>query len=211
MIGISAQVSLYPLKQAKLSPTINEVLRIFHSHGLDVQPGTMSTLVAGDDCLVFAALQEAFQRVAEKSQVVMIVTFSNACPIPEEDEQMISFTAIGHVENQFRESASPEERRSVESRIVLNVGLEEGLKGLGPGKQLMVVFYFHRSEGYDLLQHPRGEQDRPRRGVFALCSPRRPNPVGVTVVDLVDIEDNVLLVRGLDALNGTPVLDLKPV
>jgi tRNA-Thr(GGU) m(6)t(6)A37 methyltransferase TsaA len=74
----------------------------------------------------------------------------------------------------------------------------------------MVVFYFHRSQGFDLLQHPQGDRSRPRRGVFALRSPRRPNPVGVTVVDLVAVAENVLRVRGLDAINGTPVLDLKP-
>jgi tRNA-Thr(GGU) m(6)t(6)A37 methyltransferase TsaA len=74
----------------------------------------------------------------------------------------------------------------------------------------MVVFYFHRSQGYDLTQHPRGDPRRPKRGVFTLRSPRRPNPIGVTVVDLVAIEGNVLRVRGLDAINGTPVLDIKP-
>ncbi|GAG48809.1 unnamed protein product, partial [marine sediment metagenome] len=51
---------------------------------------------------------------------------------------------------------------------------------------------------------------RPRRGVFALRSPMRPNPIGVTVVDLVSVEGNVLCVHNLDAINGTPVLDLKP-
>ena len=75
----------------------------------------------------------------------------------------------------------------------------------------MVVFHFHRSRGYELLQHPRGDPSRPRRGVFALRSPRRPNPIGLTVVDLLAIEGNVLRVRGLDAFAGTPVLDLKPV
>jgi tRNA-Thr(GGU) m(6)t(6)A37 methyltransferase TsaA len=73
----------------------------------------------------------------------------------------------------------------------------------------MVVFYFHRSQGFDLLQHPRGDRSCPKRGVFALRSPRRPNTIGVTVVDLVDVEKNILRVRGLDALDGTPVLDLK--
>lgn len=73
----------------------------------------------------------------------------------------------------------------------------------------MVVFYFHRSQGYDLCQHPRGDQSRPQRGVFALRSPRRPNPIGVTEVELMAVERNVLRVRGLDAINGTPVLDLK--
>jgi tRNA (Thr-GGU) A37 N-methylase len=48
------------------------------------------------------------------------------------------------------------------------------------------------------------------RGVFALRSPRRPNPIGVTIVELLSIENNMLRVRGLDAINGTPVLDLKP-
>jgi tRNA (Thr-GGU) A37 N-methylase len=52
--------------------------------------------------------------------------------------------------------------------------------------------------------------NNPRKGVFGLRSPRRPNPIGVTVVDLLSVEGNVLRVRGLDAINGTPVLDLKP-
>ncbi|HET90410.1 MAG TPA: SAM-dependent methyltransferase [Chloroflexi bacterium] len=122
----------------------------------------------------------------------------------------IVYRAIGHVENEFDEPAPPSEIRAVESRIVLDLSLTEGLKGLEPGRQVMVVFCFHRSQGFDLLQHPRGDRSRPRRGVFALRSPRRPNPIGVTMVDLVAIEGNVLYVQGLDAINGTPVLDLKP-
>ncbi len=83
MIGIAAQVSLYPLRQASLSPAIDQALRIFREHGLDVEPGAMSTLIIGDDVAIFAALQEAFRRVAEQGQVVMVVTLSNACPVPE--------------------------------------------------------------------------------------------------------------------------------
>ena len=75
---------------------------------------------------------------------------------------------------------------------------------------LLVVFVFHRSQGFDLLQHPRGNQSRPKRGVFALRSPNRPNPIGITEVELLAIEGNILTVSGLDAINGTPVLDLKP-
>jgi tRNA-Thr(GGU) m(6)t(6)A37 methyltransferase TsaA len=125
-------------------------------------------------------------------------------------QEPIIYKAIGYVENEFDKPAALEEIRSVESRIVLDPALREGLKGLEPGQRIMVIFYFHRSQGYDLCQHPRGDRSRPQRGVFALRSPRRPNPVGVTVVDLVAIEGNVLRVRGLDAINGTPVLDLKP-
>jgi uncharacterized protein YqgV (UPF0045/DUF77 family) len=82
-MGIAAQVSLYPLRQASLSPAIDEALQIFRGHGLDVEPGAMSTLIAGDDAAVFAALQEAFHCAAEQGQVVMVVTLSNACPVPE--------------------------------------------------------------------------------------------------------------------------------
>jgi tRNA-Thr(GGU) m(6)t(6)A37 methyltransferase TsaA len=121
----------------------------------------------------------------------------------------IHLQAIGHVENWFDTSARPEIIAATESRIVLDPALIDGLTGLEPGQRLMVLFYFDRSEGYDLLQHPRGDRNRERLGVFAIRSPNRPNPIGVTVVDVVEIEGNVLRVRGLDALNGTPVLDLK--
>lgn len=125
-------------------------------------------------------------------------------------QQPIAFQAIGHVENRFHEPAPAPEIRASESRIVLDPSLTDGLRGLESGQQILVIFCFHRSQGFDLLQYPRGDSSRPRRGVFSLRSPRRPNPVGVTVVDLVAVEENVLRVRGLDAINGTPVLDLKP-
>jgi tRNA-Thr(GGU) m(6)t(6)A37 methyltransferase TsaA len=130
--------------------------------------------------------------------------------VNDEREKPIFYRAIGHVENDFDEPASPPAIQAVESRIVLDPSLTEGLSGLDPGRRVMVIFCFHLSQGFDLLQHPRGDRSRPRRGVFALRSPRRPNPIGVTVVDLVAVEGNVLRVRGLDAINGTPVLDLKP-
>ena len=122
----------------------------------------------------------------------------------------VTYNPIGFIENEFDQPASPERIREVESRIILNPDFVEGLTGLEPGGQVMVVFYFHRSQGFDLLQHPRGDTSRPRRGVFALRSPMRPNPIGVSVVDLIAVEGNVLRVHNLDAINGTPVLDLKP-
>ena len=82
MIGMSAQVSLYPLGKEKLSPAINETLKIFGQHGLEVIPGSMSTLISGDDEAIFSALQAAFRRASEQGRVVMVVTFSNACPLP---------------------------------------------------------------------------------------------------------------------------------
>jgi tRNA-Thr(GGU) m(6)t(6)A37 methyltransferase TsaA len=200
------------LGQVSLAPTIDEALRIFRQHGLNVEPGVMSSLIAGDDSAVFAALQEAFSRATEHGPVVMIATFSNACPVPSQGKEgeTVAYNVIGYVENGFDGPTSPGVQKSFESRIVLEPPLTEGLKGLEPGQKIIVVFHLHRSQGFDLLQHPRGNRSRPRRGVFALRSPRRPNPIGVTVADLVALEGNVLRVTGLDAFNGTPVLDLKP-
>jgi uncharacterized protein YqgV (UPF0045/DUF77 family) len=103
MIGITAQVSLYPLGKAALSPAIDEALRILREHGLEVEVGTMSSLVAGEEKVVFTALQSAFSRVAEQGPVVMVATFSNACPLPGETEESVTNKAIGHGENGFDE------------------------------------------------------------------------------------------------------------
>jgi uncharacterized protein YqgV (UPF0045/DUF77 family) len=82
MIGIAAQVSLYPLRQESLSPAIDKAVEVFEAHGLEVEAGAMSSVITGDDAAVFAALQEAFRWAAEHGHVVMVATFSNACPLP---------------------------------------------------------------------------------------------------------------------------------
>lgn len=125
-------------------------------------------------------------------------------------EQPITCTPIGVVQNEFDERTPAPLIRAEPSRIVLRPELVDGLTGMEPGQHLLVLFSFDRVEDYDLLQHPRGDYARPKRGVFTLRSPRRPNAIGATVVELVAIDGNMLTVRGLDALNGTPVLDLKP-
>ena len=122
----------------------------------------------------------------------------------------VIYRPIGYVENAFAEPAAPDVIASAEARIILDPTLAEGLEGVEEGQQLMVIFHFHRSSGYELRQHPRGDTSRPRRGVFALRSPHRPNPIGVTIVEVLAVEGNTLRVRGLDVINGTPVLDLKP-
>ena len=135
----------------------------------------------------------------------------NDSPGPAQGEQMIAYVSIGKVENQFDEPVSSRQIRASESRIVLNPDLVEGLQGLEAGQKLMVLFHFHRVDGFDLLQHPHGDHSRSKRGVFTLRSPHRPNPIGVAEVHLLEIREHVLRVHGLDAINGTPVLDIKPV
>ncbi|HOG47364.1 MAG TPA: tRNA (N6-threonylcarbamoyladenosine(37)-N6)-methyltransferase TrmO [Anaerolineae bacterium] len=122
----------------------------------------------------------------------------------------IVYRPIGRVENAFREPAPPQTFAGSSSRIVVDPALAAGLEGLEPGSQVMVIFHCHRSQGYELRQHPRADPERPKRGVFALHSPRRPNPIGISTVELVAVAGNVLTVRDLDALDGSPVLDLKP-
>jgi uncharacterized protein YqgV (UPF0045/DUF77 family) len=78
---LTAQVSIYPLRQNRLSPAINRALDIFREHGLEVTAGSMSSLVSGPDEALFAALKDAFQQTAAQGDIVMSLTLSNACPV----------------------------------------------------------------------------------------------------------------------------------
>ena len=80
---MAAQVSLYPLRVPSLSPFINDALNIFEELGLDMIPGSMSTVVYGDSKTLWQGLEEAFTSAAAKGEAVMTVTVSNACPIPQ--------------------------------------------------------------------------------------------------------------------------------
>ena len=84
MLGITAQVSLYPLRQDNLSPSINAVVQALNKEGVESKTGAMSTLVWGDDEKVFPALMDAFRMAADIGETVMILTISNACPWPGE-------------------------------------------------------------------------------------------------------------------------------
>jgi uncharacterized protein YqgV (UPF0045/DUF77 family) len=84
MSVITAQVSLYPLRQISIGPAIREAVHALRQHGLETRIGEMSTLVWGEERAVFAALQEAFHQAAAHGDAVMAVTLSNACPSPKE-------------------------------------------------------------------------------------------------------------------------------
>jgi uncharacterized protein YqgV (UPF0045/DUF77 family) len=79
----SAQIAIYPLRQERLTPAIEAVLRALRGRGLDAQPGPMSTYVVGEADAIFAALREAFAQATATGHVVMTVTVSNACPVPD--------------------------------------------------------------------------------------------------------------------------------
>lgn len=81
MLRVSAQVSLYPLRQEHLTSAVEEALNEFRRQGLEVQPGAMSTQVAGEEERVFSALRKAFGHACQRGEVVMVVTLSNDCPM----------------------------------------------------------------------------------------------------------------------------------
>ncbi|HEX8598075.1 MAG TPA: tRNA (N6-threonylcarbamoyladenosine(37)-N6)-methyltransferase TrmO [Chloroflexia bacterium] len=102
-------------------------------------------------------------------------------------------------------------------RVVSEIHLLEeyapGLRGLEEFSHVIVVFLMHQatfSPGDDLVRRPRGRADMPEMGSFAQRAKHRPNPIGLTAVRLLSVVGNVLTVRGLDAINGSPVLDIKP-
>jgi len=100
----------------------------------------------------------------------------------------------------------------VVSEIVINSSLAEALDGLEGFSHIVVLFWMHQAtrDEVTLKVRPMGKQEFPLVGLFATRSPHRPNPVGETVVRLLERHGNILEVQGLDAINDTPVVDIKP-
>lgn len=125
------------------------------------------------------------------------------------------FTAqpIGFVHSPYREtSAIPKglgAKHEAEGVIELLREFEPGLADIDGFSHLYVIWEFDQADGFDLVAHPPTGEKRPH-GVFSTRSPRRPNPIGLTVVELLDRDGPSLRVRGVDMLDGTPVLDIKP-
>ena len=126
---------------------------------------------------------------------------------------MITCTPIGTVKCAVTEMSQGGWAK-IDSEIHLDPQLTGGLQGLEGFSHILVAFFLDRAQGFDpakqLMRKPRGREDMQAVGVFAQRTKFRPNPLGVSTVELLGIADNVVKVRGLDALNGTPVLDLKP-
>ncbi|MDD4750141.1 MAG: tRNA (N6-threonylcarbamoyladenosine(37)-N6)-methyltransferase TrmO [Methanosarcinaceae archaeon] len=126
----------------------------------------------------------------------------------EKEEKKIELMPIGYVENDYFEPGYKEEVFQKISKIVLKAEFAKGLFRLDDFEKLYILFHFSKSGGYKMVQRRR--YDGKLSGVFACRSPHRPNGIGLTLVKLLKIEGNVLYVKGLDAINKTPVLDIKP-
>lgn len=125
---------------------------------------------------------------------------------------MITFTSIGVVRTPYSDTQNIPKgcgaRHAAEGTIEILSEFEPGLADIEGFSHLYVLWLFDRVKGMSLLAHPPSD-DRPH-GVFATRSPERPNPIGLTVVELDRREGRMLHVRGVDMLDGTPVLDIKP-
>jgi tRNA-Thr(GGU) m(6)t(6)A37 methyltransferase TsaA len=120
----------------------------------------------------------------------------------------IEISPVGFVQNRFNTpAAKSEQMRREKSKIILLPDYAEGLYRIEEHRYLEVIFHLNRSEGFSLkCKTPHWGI----KGVFACRSPYRPSSLGLTRVKLISVNRNVLIVEGLDALNGTPVLDIKP-
>jgi len=127
----------------------------------------------------------------------------------------ITLRPIGRVRNIItdRSMVKWDEWEGVESELIIDPRLAAGLDGLERFSHIVVIFWMHRSSPFSpsrLKIHPRGNESLPLTGVFATRSPVRPNSLGMTTVKLLERRGNVLRVRGLDAIDGSPIIDVKP-
>jgi tRNA-Thr(GGU) m(6)t(6)A37 methyltransferase TsaA len=100
---------------------------------------------------------------------------------------------------------------SIVGELVVDEAYKDAFLGLQAGQKIVILYWMHFAERDILQVHPRHDLSRPLRGVFSTRSPQRPNPISVDTVEILKVDGTVLQVRGLDALDGTPLIDIKCV
>ena len=98
-----------------------------------------------------------------------------------------------------------------EAWLELTPQVAQGLAGIKAGDELIILTWLHLAEREVLQVHPRGDRNRPLTGVFTTRSPDRPNPIGLHRVSVLEVSEHKLRVASLEAINGTPIVDIKPV
>lgn len=126
----------------------------------------------------------------------------------------LTLTPIGTIHCDLKDSAETP-KNYTESREKGRLEIEprylEALDGIEPGQDIVVLFWLHEAKRNLLKVHPRGDRSRPRRGVFATRSPDRPNPIAISKLKVLGLQDNLIEVSGVDVFDKTPVLDIKSV
>jgi tRNA-Thr(GGU) m(6)t(6)A37 methyltransferase TsaA len=130
----------------------------------------------------------------------------------KKDHTDIKLRPVGLIHTPFKEREDTpiqgKYAQDVEGRIEILPEFTEGLKDLDGFSHIILIYYFHRARGEDLTGRP--YLDDEERGIFAIRKPDRPNRLGLTVVKLESIEGDTLNISGVDMLDGTPLLDIKP-
>lgn len=121
----------------------------------------------------------------------------------------ISIKPIGFVKNKVREPRFGNFAEEV-SEIILNKKFDKALEGIDDYSHIIVVYWMDRVKNYVLQHRPQGNLQVPIVGIFACRCPQRPNPIGITTVKLLRRKGNKIKVKGLDVLDGTPIIDIKP-
>ena len=124
----------------------------------------------------------------------------------------ISITPIGTIQTPFDDlkgmPIQPSGAAKIQGTIVIDKEYEQGLNDLEGFSHIILLYHFHQSKGYSLIVKP--FMDDHKRGLFSTRAPRRPNPIGLSIVRLIKIKGNRLTIEGIDVLNGTPLIDIKP-
>ncbi len=126
----------------------------------------------------------------------------------------ITLKPIGIVRSEVKETPPLDSRDwgKIVSEVVIEPGLAEALDGIEEFSHIVVLYWMHKiaSGKVPLKTHPMGDRELPLTGLFATRTPHRPNRIGKTTVRLLQRQGNILRVKGLDALDGSPVIDIKP-
>jgi tRNA-Thr(GGU) m(6)t(6)A37 methyltransferase TsaA len=125
--------------------------------------------------------------------------------------QEYKFKPIGYVRTNSDNIPRHWTISDVEGEIIINPEYKLGLRDIKRGDKIVVLFCFHKSPVFThekLIQKPPHLNET--RGVFSTCSPERPNPIGLSVLDVLEVKENIIKVKRLDMYDGTPVLDIKP-
>ncbi|MBI2075838.1 MAG: tRNA (N6-threonylcarbamoyladenosine(37)-N6)-methyltransferase TrmO [Candidatus Aenigmarchaeota archaeon] len=121
----------------------------------------------------------------------------------------IRLTPIGVVKNSVREPRFGNFKGEI-SEIIVKKEFAEALDGIDGYSHVIIVYWMDRVKGHVIKHRPQGNPDVPIVGIFACRCPQRPNPIAITTVKLLEHKGNRIKVKGLDILNGTPVIDVKP-
>ncbi|MHB9927935.1 tRNA (N6-threonylcarbamoyladenosine(37)-N6)-methyltransferase TrmO [Clostridium botulinum] len=124
----------------------------------------------------------------------------------------IKLNPIGYIKSPFKnlEDIPPQNIYAKDKKALIEIKEElvEGLKDLDKNSHIIILFYFNKSKDFNLITKTPWSDEK--KGVFSTRSPRRPNPIGLSIIKLIEIDHNKIIIKGIDMLDGTPVLDIKP-